>query len=254
MTSAECMSLRWVALLAIAMATLGCASPSLTPPNTLVSPYDTSRGEALWAVAPLRNESGTTILELDAVSDALVRSCQQIEGVRCLPLNRTLAEMRALGLSSVNTPEQAGALASRLGVNGLIVGTVTDYNPYDPPTLGLSLALESSAPLSDSSGLNLDGLRGGVTSTESGSTARYAEAPTASVAVVFDGRNHATQMEVRRYATGRHDAGTARGWRTYLSSMPLFTEFAAHAAVGRLLDEERLRLARQRAPQQVSSR
>ncbi len=258
MTSAESMLMRWAAALAAVALTLGgCQRSTLTPPNVLVSPYDSARGEALWAVAPLMNESGTTIIELDAISDALVRACQQIEGIRCLPLNRTLAEMRGLGMDSIGSPEEAAALAARLGVNGLIVGTVSDYDPYEPPTLGLSLVLETGESFVESGGLSLDGLRGGVSGSsagEAGATARYAERPAASVAAVFSGRNHATQMELRRYALGRHDAGSALGWRTYLSSMPLFTEFAAHAAVSRLLDEERLRLARQRVPQQVSSR
>lgn len=258
MTSTESMLfLRALALAVACAAIAGCRGSSLTPPNVLVSPYDSARGEALWAVAPLMNESGTTIVELDAVSDALVRSCQQIEGIRCLPLNRVLAEMRGLGMQVIGSPEEAAALASRLGVNGLIVGTITDYNPYEPPTIGLSLVLETGESFVDPGGLNLDGLRGGVTggsAGETGATARYAERPSASVSVVFDGRNHATQMELRRYAVGRHEAGSALGWRTYLSSMPLFTEFAAHAAVSRLLDEERLRVVRQRVPQQVSSR
>jgi hypothetical protein len=258
MASAESMLLRWaLALTVVALTIGGCQSSTLTPPNVLVSPYDSARGEALWAVAPLMNESGTTILELDAISDAVVRACQQIEGIRCLPLNRTLAEMRGLGLQTIGSPEEAAALAARLGVNGLIVGTISDYNPYEPPTLGLSLALETGESFVEPGGLSLDGLRGGVTGAgagETGSTTRYAERPVASMAAVFDGRNHATQMEVRRYAVGRQEAGSARGWRTYLSSMPLFTEFAAHAAVSRLLDEERLRVGRQRVPQQVSSR
>lgn len=260
MTSSESMLFKRVVasvvlVVGLCLTNVGCGGSSLTPPDTLVSPYDSAYGEALWAVAPLVNESGTTILELDALTDALVRSCQQIEGVRCLPLNRVLSEMRGLGMSStVRTPDEAAALASRLGVNGLIVGTVTDYDPYNPPKLGMSLVLQSGAALSRQAGLNLDGLRGGATTSETGSTARYTELPNASISIVFDGRNHATLMEMRRYASGRHDPGTASGWRTYLTSMPLFSEFAAHAAVGRLLDEERLRLARQRASQQVSSR
>jgi hypothetical protein len=36
-------------------------------------------------------------------------------------------------------------------------------------------------------------------------------------------------------------------WRIYLASMDLYTQFAAHHTVGRLIDEEWLRLARQNA-------
>ncbi|MEO1584443.1 MAG: hypothetical protein AAFR96_07720 [Planctomycetota bacterium] len=239
--------------IAAAVALAGCQGPGLTPPRVTTSPYDSSVGEALWAVVPLRNDSGTTILNLDALSDAVVRSCQQIEGVRCLPLNRVLAEMRGLGMTSVASPSEARVLADRLGVNGLIIGAVTAFDPYDPPRIGLALALEGGqAFLGDPGGISVDELRGSVVGSApgNGATARFRSLPSASVAVVFDGRNHGTQMELRRYARGRHEPGSAGGWRTYLKSMPLFTEFAAHAAVSRLVDEERLRLARAR----VSSR
>ena len=61
----------------------------------------------------------------------------------------------------------------------------------------------------------------------------------------LDGSNHGVQMAVRGYAEGRHETISSLGWRRYLASMPLFTEFACHEMVGRLLDAERLRLSRQ---------
>lgn len=254
MTSEQRM-LMVTALSWLAAVSLGCHRPSLVAPGTLTSPYDTSRGEALWAVVPLRNETGTTVFEVGELTDAVVRACQQIEGIGCLPQNRVIAEMRGLGMSSITTPEEAAALAGRLGVNGLIVGTVTAYDPYDPPVLGLALSLESGAAGRSGGDLSIDALRGSASeSGGDGLTARFDSAPSASVSVVFDGRNHATKMELRRYATGRHEPGHARGWEQFLTSMPLFTEFAAHSAVGRLLDQERLRLARSGAGHRMSSR
>ena len=258
MTSRQSMLTSFAVLLAgVVLASIGCQSPELVPPTRMTSPYDSSRGEVLWAVAPLLNESGTTIADADEITDAVIRACQQIEGVRCLPLNRVLAEMRGLGIRSIGSPGEARALAERLGVNGLIIGTVTDYNPYDPPKLGLALALETSGPLPFTpSEFGIDDLRGSVSESppETGATVRYAEVPSASLAVVFDGRHHDTLMELQRYAEGRHDPESARGWRMYLASMPLFTEFAASAAVNRLLDEERLRIARAQAASRMSSR
>ncbi|MEM9167772.1 MAG: hypothetical protein AAGB48_12215 [Planctomycetota bacterium] len=260
MTSTQSMLTR-VAIAAFAAAaafTLGCAKPELVAPTALVSPYDASRGEVLWAVAPLANESGATIFDPNAITDSVIRSVQQIDGIRCLPLNRVLAEMRALEMAVVGSPAEAAALADRLGVNGLIIGTITDYDPYEPPTLGLSLALETTGTMPQiggDGGLGLDALRGSVgeTGTSGGAQRRYAELPTASVSVVYDARSHATLMALKRYAQGRHDPMSARGWQRFLMSMPLYTDFAAHAAVSELLDHERLRLARAGALQ-VSSR
>lgn len=242
MTSTERMLVALVLTLPALL--VGCArGPELTPPTVLRSPYDASRGDVLLAVVPMRNESGTTVFLPDDISDAVVRAASSVPGIRCLPLNRTIAEMRGLGLREIRSPSDLEAIAEAMNVDGLIVGTITAYDPYNPPTLGISLALHAGNPVF-AAGPELDDIRGAVTDPRMPKTSRYVESPVASVSEVFTGRSHAVQMEVRRYAEGRIDPGSPRGWRTYLASMPLYTEFAAHAAVGRLLDQERLRLAR----------
>ena len=234
----------------IAMALVpGCAQgpDTLTPPAVTRSPYDSSRGNVLFAVAPLVNESGTTVFQPDSVSDALVRSVSAVEGINCLPLNRTLAAMRGMGMRELTSPNEVSALAEALGVDGLIVGTVTAYDPYDPPTLGLSLALHAG-PIGHSGSLNIDELRGTITDPDAPDKLRYVESPIATMSEVYSARNHAVQMEMKRYAEGRTEPSAPRGWRMYQASMPLYTEFVTHAAVSALLDQERLRLARARRP------
>lgn len=242
---------RMLALLGLALVALvmGCSrGPGLTPPSVLRSPYDASRGDVLFAVVPLRNESGTTVFRPDEVTDAVVRAASSVPGIRCLPLNRTIAEMRGLGLREITGPDDLRALAEAMGVDGLIVGTVTAYDPYDPPKFGLALALHAGTPAFYAGGPDLAELRGAVTDPQVPEASRFTESPVASVSDVYDARNHGVQMEVKRYADGRMDPDAPRGWRTYLASMPLYTEFVAHAAVGRLLDQERLRLARSGGP------
>ncbi|MCA9273912.1 MAG: hypothetical protein KDA31_12810 [Phycisphaerales bacterium] len=246
MTSTE----KMLACLGLALLTLlvGCArGPELTPPTVLRSPYDASRGDVLFAVAPLRNESGTTVFRPEEVSDAIANALTSVPGIRCLPLNRTISEMRGLGMREISSPSDLEALAEAMNVDGLIVGTVTAYDPYNPPTLGISLALHAGNPVF-AAGPELDEIRGAVRDPQMPAPSRYVDSPVASISEVFDGKNHAIQIEVRRYAQGRIDPTAARGWQTYLASMPLYTEFVAHAAVGRLLDQERLRLARARGP------
>lgn len=221
---------------------------TLTPPSVTQSPYDSSRGNVLFAVAPLANESGTTVFQPDAVTDAVVRAVADVRGIDCLPNNRVIAVMRGMGLRELRSPSDASALADALGVDALIVGTITAYDPYDPPTLGIALALHAG-PVTFENTLDLDELRGSTTSTDAPSEARFVEAPITTVSTVLAARNHDVQMDVRQYAEGRINPEAPRGWRTYLASMPLYTEYAAHAAVSRLLDMERLRLARARRPE-----
>ncbi len=230
--------------LVLVAALVGCASNKdpLSPPRPLVSPYDTVNGEALWAVAPLMNETGVSFVDTGAVADALVAAVGEVRGIACLPLNRTLLAMRGRQVKSVSTPGEARALANTLGVDGLIVGTVTAYDPYDPPKLGLSLVLWTR----ERSGLAaVDPVQLQSAFSDQDRRARRnwsVDRPSATVSEHLDASNHEVLMALRQYQTGRSDPGSALGWRSGLVSMDLYTRFAAHWAVSRLLEQERIRV------------
>lgn len=254
MTSAQTM-LGWAALVrglrAIALAVVligvawsaGCrAKPELTPPGVLVSPY---AGDALFAVIPPRNESGASFVDPDRVGDMLVASLAQTRGLRCLPLNRTIEAMRALGLPSVNSAMEANQLARALGVDGIVAATITAYDPYDPPTIGLTLALFPQPSLGGRREGPLDDPRLlAMQASDAGYTGMRGSEPTAVESVHLDARSHDVLLRLRRYAEGRKEKETALDWRIYTASMDLYTQFGAHEAVRGLLDHEWLRLAR----------
>lgn len=226
----------------------GCAGrPDLTAPEVQVAPYGTVGNEIVWALAPLRNESGVSQVDVLAVSDTFVGVLTEVRGITCLPMNRTLAAMRALDMASVNSPTDAKRLAAMLGADGVVVGTITAWEPYDPPKLGVNVALfaRDGAMGVSPTGVNPVNLANSPVDTR---PAGFAERPLAVVSEHLDGKSHEVQMDVRRYAEGRHEGATALGWRRYMASMELFTQFAANHLAGRLLQSERLRLARQSAP------
>lgn len=235
------------ALLSCLAAGCGTNKGQLVAPHTLGAPYDTSRGEVLWAVVPLRNESGTTIADSYEISDKVVAAAAQVRGVRMLPLNRTIATMRALKMTGLASPADAKRLASEMGVDGLIVGSITAWDPYDPPKLGLALALYTRPGAMDRPGtdtLDTRTLEYQPTDYQYFPRSSYDSAPASVVSEFLDGKNHQVLMDVRTYATGRHDPNTALGWHRYLASMDLYSEFAAWHTVGRLIDHEWIRLAR----------
>jgi hypothetical protein len=230
------------------LSTASCASKQdvLVAPQVHIAPYDTASGDVLWAVVPLRNESGTTLTDSYEISDKVVQAAAQVQGVRVLPLNRTIAAMRALHVTELQTPADAKKLASELGVDGLIVGSITAWDPYDPPKLGLALALYSRPGAMDrrsARALDTRALEAQPTDYHYFPRSAYESAPASVVSEFLDGKNHQVLMDVKTYAAGRHDAATALAWRRYLASMDLFSEFAAWHAVGRLLDHEWIRLA-----------
>jgi hypothetical protein len=241
-----------LAALAVIHAVTGCAKEGkLKAPQVLVSPYDVSRGEVLWAVVPLRNESGTTIADTYLVSDKVVAAASQVRGVRCLPLNRTIGVMRSIEMTELASPADAERLAKALGADGLIVGSITAYDPYNPPKLGLALALYTrpgfvaQRPIENGhSGVDTRKLTFQPTDYQYFPRSAHQEAPASVVSEFLDGKNHQVLMEVQSYSEGRHDERTALGWRRYLASMDLFSEFGAWHSVNRLLEHEWIRSAR----------
>lgn len=218
---------------------------ALDQPTVVLAPYDRSGGEPLVAVVPLANESGTTLADPEAISDQLVAALAEVDGVRCLPLNRTLAAMAALDMPVVASPGDARRLAQAMNVDGLVVGSLTAYDPYNPPVIGLNLALYARGEsMAEPDGPRLDTRSLTASATDPGlGASAFREHPVATVAEHLDAKNHGVLASVQDYARGRHDPDSPLGWRRYVSSMPLFSEFAAHHAVAGLMHAETARVA-----------
>ncbi len=242
-----------VVALALLIGPGGCATKQeLVAPEVTVSPYGSLAQTPVLAIVPLRNESGVSFADTLRVSDALANRASEIRGLACLPVNRTLAAMRALRMNDVRSPEEARRLAAAVGADAVVVGSLTAYDPYDPPKLGLTLGLYAR----DGSFLN------GVTRKPMDvkelqtqpDESRWVQAtansnnPLSVISEHYDAANHEILISVRRYSEGRHRETSALGWERYVKSMDLYVEFAAYRAMDRLMQEERLRLARLAPP------
>lgn len=221
----------------------------LTPPPAIVAPYDASGGEVLFAVVPLRNESGTTEADPTITADKLVAALEEVRGVRALPLNRTLEAMRALQISEINKPSEARRVAEAVGADGLIAGSVTAYDPYTP-ALGIALVLYArTSPVLGGAvppppqAPDVRSLRT-LTSEPAplASVLPGGDRPTNAISENFDAKNHQVLVEVQDYARGRVTAPSALDWRRFTRSMDLYQEFCAHEVVQRLMESERIRL------------
>ena len=244
----------FVALAPLALSACTSSAPEFVAPRTLTAPAYAAPGgpEVLWVVAPLRNESGVGAAPAEMVTDALIEQIEQVDGLAAVPLNRTLAAMRSLELPFIGTPDEALALAQTLGADAIVVGSITSWNPYEPPKIGLALALFVT-PGSAMAG------PGAAAAAESGPPdpvllqsaptemtlpgAQWAAGPGSVVSEQLDGASHGVQMAVKDFAEGRSPTVSALGWRRYLASMPLYAEFACFHLTERLLMAERQRIA-----------
>lgn len=225
-----------VACIALLLVLSASCQQKLKSPVALVSPYPQRE---LWAVAPFANESGVSIVDRYRTADVFAQQVQQIDGVEAVPVNRVLSAMRGLGLTAIESGLDAAVLMNTLNADALIVGTITAWDPYRPPTLGAAVELYRG----DGSRVQaIDPIR--ITRSPSGNPApgEMSEGPAAQAAGVFDANNHQTLAWLEQYAEARTHPDSAYGRDIYLVSMDLYMQFVSFRLLHDLLADERIRL------------
>ena len=200
----------------------------------------------LWAVAPLRNESGSINADGFRVADHLARQLEEVRGIDVVSVNRVIAAMQALRLSTIDSPAEAHQLRKMLGVDALVVGTITAYEPYDPPKL--ALAVELFVGEGDPKGAPIEDIRA-LTRAPTDQMSQPREpigtrGPASSVSGYFDAAVPEVREHLRKYAEKRGvNAKDPDGWRIYRINMDLYTEFVAYVVSYRLMQAEIERVA-----------
>ncbi len=239
MTSKQVM-LAWAVLLIGGCSLLG-------PPkgaDPLIGPYGHRQ---VWAVAPLRNESGSQYADGAALADAIARHLEGASNLDVLPVNRTLQAMDALKMGPPSNPAEAMRLLKMLGADGLVIGTVSAYDPYDPPKLGIALELyvrpSRHRPLV---GLDVRKLSRAarLPSPPSWGSPNWSRQPVASVSAFLDAADPVVRGKLERYALGRGSAKAPDSSVLYRISMDLYSEFATYVMSWRLLRAETQRVAK----------
>ncbi|MEO0530065.1 MAG: hypothetical protein AAF266_05725 [Planctomycetota bacterium] len=92
------------------------------------------------AVVPFFNQSAEPTVDGRQFAAAYYAELQDIPGFEVVPVTAVEAAMRQWGIT-FDPPEQAVDqarwLAKKLGVDAVVIGTVTDYSPYYPPRCGV---------------------------------------------------------------------------------------------------------------------
>jgi hypothetical protein len=217
---------------------MGC-QPRLAQPIVLKAPY---AAERVWAVVPFANESGVSGVDGAAVADRFVSEIEQVDGLRCLPLNRTLAAMKSLGMTGIRDLQQASTLMRTLQVDGLVLGTVTEWSPYKPLRFGAAVEVIAASEGADRRPIDLKELTMPTAESTGAAAATKLQAEVSQGSRVFDARNHETLSELERYAQGRFDPNSPLGVQAYEMRIDLFSRFGAYVLTRDLLEQEAARL------------
>lgn len=216
-------------LLAVGAALLlaGCESapPEYGREDILFSPKYAPRS---FAIAPAINLSGQRQPDPLLQADIVFNEFQQVRGITVVPVNRVAQAYAGLGIRQVESPDDAARVCDALGVDALVVPTITIFDPYDPPKMGASLQTfvrksRSSDGMVDVRKLSrqpTDSVQSGPKRTDFIQAAR-----------LFDAAAGTTRIRVSEYARGRIDPSGALGEREFYMNMDRYAAFVWHELI-----------------------
>ena len=210
----------------IALGAVGCEAkkPEYGRETIMFSPKYAPRS---FAIAPALNLSGQRGPDPLLQADLVFQELQQVRGITVVPVNRVVQAYAGLGLRQVETLEQAAAVCEAIGVDALVVPTITAFDPYDPPKMGASLQTF----------VRLRKTRDGVNVRELGRSATERVQPGAKnadfiqAAKLFDAAAGTTRIRVSEYARGRVDPTGALGEREFFMNMDRYASFVWHELI-----------------------
>ena len=97
------------------------------------------------AVLPFFNQSAEPTVDGDAIAMAYYNELQNIPGFEVMPVGVARRLLQASELEP-RTPEDFQKLARLMGVDAILVGSVTEYTPYYPPRIGISVDWYAANP------------------------------------------------------------------------------------------------------------
>ncbi|MFT3788606.1 MAG: hypothetical protein QM770_20945 [Tepidisphaeraceae bacterium] len=210
----------------------GCASDGNKYPEEayLVAP---ETGPRTIAIAPVINLSGQKQPDPLVEADIVFQQMQEVKGVTVVPVNRTVETFVALKMRQVESAEQAFIVCDALGVDALLVPTITGYDPYSPPKMIASLQLFVRRSYSRPKGVDVHELTRRATPGEMESLPRNADFIQAAGA--YDAANGSVRAQLAQYTRGRVDPLGPMGEREYLMHMDRYAQFVWHELIGDLL-------------------
>ncbi|MBP85102.1 MAG: hypothetical protein CMJ64_00020 [Planctomycetaceae bacterium] len=97
------------------------------------------------AVLPFYNQSAEPTVDQDEFALAYYNELQAIPGFEVVPVGVTKRLVEASGIE-LKSPRDFQQLARYLDVDAVVVGSVTEFDPYYPPRLGLSVRWYAANP------------------------------------------------------------------------------------------------------------
>lgn len=223
--------MRAVASILLVLLVAGCAGKPRYPTERIQ--YAPPGFARTIAVAPVVNLSGQRSVDPILQADLVFQELQKVTGLTVIPVNRTAEAMIGLGISSIDSPAQAQLVCQALGVEAVVVGTITLFDPYDPPRVGASLQMMRSGLAGQSPAIDVASLRRRAAETQVEPTP--ANADFIQVVGMFDASDGSVRERVSRFSRGRTDPAGPLGEREVYLSSDRYAAFVWHELIGSML-------------------
>lgn len=141
--AANARCVRFTLLLALLLASGGCALlPDIKHKPQTINPFPQLR---TIAIVPFANQSEDPTLSGERVALAYLNELQSIRGFEVLPLGAVKQRLAQYPGNLANGADFQ-AFAQYLGVDAVIIGSITDYDTYYPPRMSLKVNWYAANP------------------------------------------------------------------------------------------------------------
>jgi hypothetical protein len=191
----------------------------------------------VWAVAPAINLSGQSQIDPLLQSDLVYQELQKVRGLTVIPVDRVVEVYARMKTDKVQSEQQAYDVCRLLGCDGLVVPTVTAYDPYDPPKFGASLQLfVKPGTFAHLPKLDPRALERSATATAAAPPPMPQTHNMVQVVDLYDAADGTVLKAVNAYAKGRTDPNMPLGVDEIIVSMDRYCLFGYHELLSELLD------------------
>lgn len=187
-------------------------------------------------VAPVLNLSGTSEIDMMQLTDTLASELMACPNTSVIPVNLTLAALARQGKRRVEEPDEALELARELGADATVVAAVTEYDPYDPPTLGLVMQWYGLGHRPGASTFDpISASRSATWTPELAASSGPVTTPEIQVQRVFSAADQAVLDEVRKFARDRSGHQSPYGWRKWIKAQELYVRYCMWSLIRTML-------------------
>jgi hypothetical protein len=187
-----------------------------------------------WAVAPAVNLSGQKQVDALLQADLLYAQLQLVKGLTVVPVNRVVEAYAGLHLARIESEQQAELVCQVLGCDGLIVPTVTTYDPYSPPKFGAALQWFGKDAVKRHE--RVDPRLLAQQAAPGPSESLPEKGRFVQVVGMYDAADGSVRQRLLDYADGRNDPQGPLGSKEYFVSMDRYCGFVYHDLIVKLLE------------------